>query len=665
MTTIRYAEEQINADEQRKAIIRNRVTRLANVFARTNSVLTGRKISVSVVDEPTQKSPAWSSTTQVWLNLAEVKDDLTARGLLSLQGLDFHELAHLRYTPRNGSDLVKYVKAEGLWEAFNCLEDSRIENLLIGYLPSISNWLTATIADYLLSNDEAIKTAFPLVTGRYYLPTELRQVASDNYKRPQDRAELEAIVDEYCTLIFEGANTDSERAKPLIKKFAELLNQLPPVNHGGTPSGTSSGGECDTTVVYRVLNPNGHNSRPTDGWESGSHRPQSKAQQDKDLEKSKTTHKPKPVIIDIVVDEQEEAEEPTPTPTTNNDSEDSSKEDSFDDVTDDDVDSDSDFDDDDVDSDSEGKTPTPNNPSSQYGDEEGTTGTNQAVKDVLDDVLSDVLDELSKEVNQIAKQLGMDLTLDGGNAETPNKAKYKERPVPAELVLIAKSFGKELERLKAKYDPYWETETNSGRLNVQRYLDGEDFDTVFDEWQEGKDDVTSIEAVILLDKSGSMDGDNANNAYQSMWAIKKALEAVQARTTVALFDSRTTLLYGADDKAGTVIRDSGADGGTNPEKGLLYAKRVLAETDKAIRIVFVITDGLWNTEEGEKAIKEMRSAGVLTCQALITGGEVSNNWLEQNRHSFELLTQIKTAKDILALGKDVVRLAIARNLVSH
>ena len=144
-----------------------------------------------------------------------------------------------------------------------------------------------------------------------------------------------------------------------------------------------------------------------------------------------------------------------------------------------------------------------------------------------------------------------------------------------------------------------------------------------------------------------------------------ALDKVNARTSVVLFDMRSYLLYGADEKATHTIRDGGASGGTDPEHSLMYAKKVLAESQKKIKLLFMITDGAWDTHEGEKAIKEMRNAGVLTCQAYLSQYDVNAEHLEPYRHGFELLTQIKSANDILTLGKELVRIAIARNLVSR
>ena len=661
-----FVKQDENEQQKKEELKRNRVTSLAGVFAKTLSVLTTHRISVNVVDRKEMSAPAWSSTKEVWLNLAEIKDDFTSRSITSLNGLSFHELGHLRYTPRNGSRLVKLIQehddSKKLWQSFNCLEDSRIELLLTGWLPSIKSWLTATMCDYLLSDKEAISRAFPLVYGRKYLPLELRQLASDNFIKPEIQQDLADVIDEYNSLILTGNDEYTDHAFTLIKRFADLLDELPQLpNQGGSGEGEGEG----ETVIIRVRNPYGHDSRPTEGYESSSNRPASKKEQERNQQQSKKN------VVEVVIDTTPKEETKEEDKSDDSDSategknpskpQSQSKEDSFGD------DYGDLFDDSDFDSDSDNSAPQQSNSSQSKnaGDEEGCTGSNQQVTDTLNDILSDVVDSLAKEINSIASQIGVVAELNGGIATTPDKGNYKEVRVPDELYALAKGFGIELERLRADFDPAWLNGERSGKLNANRYLRGDDLDTVFDEWTEGRDDVTEIEAVILLDRSGSMDGQNADNAYKSMWAIKKALERVEARTTVSTFDTRTNLLYGAEEKAGTTIRDSGADGGTNPENAILYAKKVLADSEKPIKILFMITDGSWQTDKGEKAIVDMKNAGVLTCQALITGGyEVSADSLNQYRHEFELMTSIKSAKDILILGKELVRLAITRNLVN-
>ena len=651
-----FVQEKVDELKKEKELKRTRFGKLASIFARTNSVLTGKRISVHVVDEPAIQAPAYSSTHEVWFNLNNLKDDFTARSIVSAQGLNFHELSHLFFTPRNGHALPTWVKENNYWQEFNALEDMRIENLMVAKLPSVSSWLTITIMDYLLDDEKAISLAYALTYGRKYLPTELQQLAIDNFSMPDLITELESIVDDYNDLVFDSKE-NVERAKELIVAFSKFLEKLP--KQPQDPSGESGGRVC------KFPSPFGHEKRPTQGYESSSHRPLTPSEQKKLRDKNKNNNANKgKVKRDVSKDNQ--AKENTNADTNSDKSKEKienrnekvaerTKETDFDDL---------EFNDEFADEYDYG------NDYQQAGEKQvsngyGTTGTNKQVTDTLNDVLDETLAEISKEINTIAKQLGISIDLVGGNEATPNRANFNQVIAPADLVLIAKAFGTELERLRSKHEPAWEYETEQGNLNVFRYQNNADFDVCFDEWQDGRADVTSIEAVILLDKSGSMSGVNADESYKSMWAIKKALEAVEARTSVVLFDYGTYLLYDNNEKAGSVIRDSGASGGTNPESAIMYAKRVLAESDKAIKILFMITDGAWDTQDGEKAINEMRNAGVLTCQAYISQYENEREHLEAYRHGFELLTQIKTAKDILTLGKELVRIAIQRNLVNH
>lgn len=660
-------QEQTSLETELANRKRDRLQRLAQVFSRANSVLTSRPIAVHVVSEPRKNAPAWSSASDVWFNLDKVRDEFDAQSLLSLQGLNFHELAHVRYTPRNGSEICRWVIENDKWQAFNALEDMRIEGLLVSRFPSIANWLTATVLDYLVREPEGLGTLFALVRGRRYLPVELRKIARENYLRQEDIDELCDVVDSYRTLLFPE---DTEVAKELITRYHNLLQNLPIIEQPtGSGTGTGSGDDEGTVIVQvRIHDPHGHATRPTQGVESSNSRPASKEEQRQDRDNLKkqdkqdeaeVSNKKPDVVIDVHVDS-------TPQDTTDTTSNQPSKEksdtpdvtDNFDDV---DVDDDYDFDD-------YNDTPTPpkDNGNSWGTGSEGDDNKPDAINEQITDLLDEIVDELSKELDRLSIQVNGSPLLEGNNTKTPQQIDYTPKPVPQDLFLVSKAFARELERLRAKHDPAWDKYVDSGRFNVNRYLNGGEFDTLFDEWSSGRDDVTSIEAVICLDYSGSMEGDNATSAYQSMWAIKKALEQVNARTTVVLFDDRSPrLLYGADDKAGTVIRDAGTAYGTDPTDALLYSQNVLATTEQPIRLLFMITDGIWQSKVAEESVREMKRAGVVTCQALIANYELPKEYLNENRHEFELVSHVRSAKDVLALGKDLVRLSIARQLVTH
>jgi hypothetical protein len=645
---------------------KEKLDRLAQVFTKANSVLALRPIRVHVVNEPLNNAPAWSGASDVYFNSTQIRDEFDAQSLLALQGLNFHEIAHVRYTPRNGSELMRWVKENDKFQAFNCLEDMRIETLLVGRFPSVASWLTATVTDYLLRDGQSLSTIYALVRGRRYLPVELRQLARDNFVNQNIIPELCDVIDEYRTLLFPQ---DTERGKELIEKYAELLNQLP-IQH------VENNG---VTITVRVKDPMGHDSRPTNGVESSNSRPATKEEQEQD--RNRALRNDKPADTQSQSQSQSQSKSSKEDTTSNNNPSDVANNSSDDDVDSDSTsnadtfgdDVDSDVFGDDVDSDFNGSNLDVeidlddwfNEPSDNNSRQAGNSTDNTLNNQVLESILDSIVDELSREIDNLSVQVNGTPLLEGNNSKEPSKATYNSVAVPQDLFVVAKGFSKELERLRADHEASWLRGVDSGKLNVQRAITSNDFDTLFDEWSEGREDVTAIEAVILLDKSGSMDGDNANNAYKSMWAIKKALEKVEARTTVVTFNYQTELLYSADDKAGTTIRDSGASGGTNPEASLLYAQNVLANTDKPIRLLFMITDGGWETEAGESAVRKMKQAGVLTAQALIGFNGYSKEHLEQYRHEFEILANVPTAKELMVLGRELVRKAISRNLVKR
>jgi hypothetical protein len=168
-------------------------------------------------------APAHNDGKNITFNATLIKelDDETVR---SLHGLNYHELAHLLFTPRIGTALGKWVMekvsktikvdshrynhetqqrepfsydyaVEELAEprrltAFNILEDSRAERLLTIKYPSVKPFLTVLISDYIIEQPEQLGEAFYLLAGRMYLDRELRALSARLYadKYGEDRA---------------------------------------------------------------------------------------------------------------------------------------------------------------------------------------------------------------------------------------------------------------------------------------------------------------------------------------------------------------------------------------------------------------------------------------------------------------------------------------------
>ncbi len=307
-------------------------------------------------------------------------------------------------------------------------------------------------------------------------------------------------------------------------------------------------------------------------------------------------------------------------------------------------------------------------PSDEQGDSSGDNGSGAGesgsdLTDIAQRVFDDVLKHKAKEIANIAKQYDADIELSSKSVDAPPRMRTANVPVPADVVQASRSFANELSRLKADYDPGWIRNVDQGRLSVERYSRGADIEECFDEWDMGREDAVDIECVILLDVSPSM-GDAVNGAYESMWAIKRAMDKVNAATTVIAFSHVSHLLYAADERAGNSLKHGGRGGGTAPLDSLKYAKYLLAESDRAIKIVVAITDGTWSdTKECDDILRQLRRGGVLTALAYV---ETDSWWGGQSlidSHGCEVAVNLTNTSDLFDLGRRMVQVGVARNLV--
>jgi von Willebrand factor type A domain len=631
---------EIDQEEEEK---RQRIERFSQFFNRVNSAFSFRHVTVKV-ENSSMSAPAWSTSNVVTFNSNQLGDLKDAKQIAGIKGLNLHELCHILYTPREGSELVDQVIEEKLWSAFNALEDQRIETLFTTKYPSTIDWFTATILIHFVENPKAFNTSYPLLRGRKYLSVDLRAQSRALYPEPQNIDEISQIVDEYRLLIFPA---DTEKGIDLIRRFNALLPK-------GDGSGNGNGGEGGTATlkpagegeegdVNVVINdPFGHGQRPTEGIESNPNsRPVSPKQQKGDRDRA-SKQNPQ--------DDAEKAEEiknSKPTIELNADQIDWDLSDDAGDLS--------------GDADDAGNEPSDD---LQSGDQAGA-GVAEMIATALDEILSN--HDNQKELNEIIRQIGGLPSLATNDAKEPELTRYNALPVDALTFQASRSFAKELERLKASFDPAWDRYESSGRFNVQRMLREDDRNTLFDQWNAGIEDACEIECVIALDNSGSMQGNKASKAYRSMYAIKRALDKIGASTTVITFNSETNVLYRASDKATNVIRDAGAGGGTEATDAVRYGTKILAESDKPVKIFFAITDGEWGGDLNivHDQIERMARAGVLTALAYIPFGDERVVLDRDSAHRCEIGAVVHNPMDLINMAKLIVKYAITRRLVNR
>ena len=192
-----------------------RSTALANVYQTADRIITGRRVKVTtgnVADKPA----AWSRDDEIVLNTARL-DSLTDANIATMTGANFHELSHVLFTPRLGSMIADACSGD-LHQAFNILEDSRIERLMIARHPSMKGFLVHVITSIILTKGE-LSTSWPLIAGRTYLPAKARAAVKAAYVG-EGGDEIERVAQAYARLAFP---TDDATGLDLVRKFHDLL----------------------------------------------------------------------------------------------------------------------------------------------------------------------------------------------------------------------------------------------------------------------------------------------------------------------------------------------------------------------------------------------------------------------------------------------------------
>jgi hypothetical protein len=635
---------------------------LARMYELTNRVLTGDPVVVHIA--PDGPAPAWSDGQSITFNADEI-EHTDIETLTQITGLNYHELSHHLYTPRRNTDLTKWVIDQNYFQSFNMLEDQRIETLLTGRYPAVVPFLQATILRWLANTPQDLETNYMLVRGRRYLPVKIRERFRSEFKFPELIPVIIDIVDQYRALAFPR---DYQAAMPLIERFQkEVLDVISsntnlPQGPGGctgrapTTKGRPEPGKAQERDADRGSGIGKEESEFDPEAQSGSaggagdkdedaNSESSEGKGNKDGEEDKDGRDGKGTSDDVA-------------PLQKQNPGDAGRDSSGIDV---------------------------------HGTDKKEVGNGHTAsahqKDRIPDDLADLINESIEDV-LARKDVQTDIRTkqrvlnggDGKHSEIIRVGKYNDNDVDAAFVKSARRFAQELQRLRDESEPAWMREMPSGRVNVQRVIRGCELDQAFDRWDEGNDS-TDIEAVILIDRSGSMRSDgNDAIASVSCWAIKRAMEQIEAPVTVYAFDDRTEVAYKRDEKTSkTRYKFIHGNGGTDPYDSLIAAERLFKSTRKSNKILFIISDGVFSVDKNDEVIERMGKSGVLTALALIASDQDVANYkrmAEQYRQSYpdnpayaqmyelehktEIFTNIRSAADLIPFARSVVTGAIKK-----
>lgn len=647
MTVIAPLHSRLLDEQQRQT---ERLSAAVGVYQKTDRILTGETaLTVRVEQSPACPAVAWTDGSQITFNATEI-DAADVDSVERMNGINFHELAHVLYTPRRGTRLVSWVLDNRCATEFNILEDQRIETLLTARLPSTVPWLQAAIARWVLKSDTG-PTGYLFVRGRRYLDGRLRGALRASFIRQDLLPEIDSIVDEYRLLTF-GA--DYERAKGLIARFAVVMREVR--DTPGFPNGAGDAGVSD---------PNSHEHRPEPVLSSG--RPKGIGEQTEDAKRAARSES----------DPEQVPSTPSSGPSGGSGHDDADEPES--------PGSSSGGDDDSTDAvEDSGYAGSADAPSAKGGQSTDTTqvdrdtthgtgaGLNEGAEDVLRQIAQTVLDEIRNdvEVRTEIRRTQQQIAAAGGS-DILKQTQYELRQPTGIYPTLFASLRKSLSRLLTKADPGWESRTSSGKVNPGRWMRERDIETAFDMWDDGVNDAVDMEVVILLDESGSM-GTRMVEAANAMWVIKRALDRINASTTVITFDNQSRVLYHRREKATGEVRYSYHGGGTDPVDGLSQAGRIFARTNHSQRILVLLTDGEFadhrTDDDGVSAdewIERMGRNGVTTAFGFIGNPGWTRKVGDHDRaHGCQLAAAVNGAS-LVDFVSQIVTTAIRQRLVGR
>jgi hypothetical protein len=625
MTKRQIAAAAAARDEKTKTKLQG----LSSTLEKTDRILSGRPLRVFINPAANLTDPPASSDGEtIKFNESVLMDSMAKkpkRFLLLLLGLNYHELAHTMYSPRQGTSReMDHIQKNGLHMAWNMLEDQRIEALFAATYGSASKFLTAPVTQLILDDKNQWGLAHLLTHGRRYLPIQVRTALASRFSgSKQQKADVERIIDSFRKLDYLNKASDAVRMVKLVEEFHKIITDL---GITSSPCSLHGDGGFNKGVAVKAISQDASRRQQEqdeeqeaaeEAGEDGSQFWPDREDPGADDESEGDTGAGSDDFTD-----DEESDEADGTDSFGIGGSDGDEDDTSGSGAGGDPDSDSDAGDGAAEGSPSGRGASSGEDEADDDEDLGDSdlssgskgsggGSKQASDDEIENLANEVLDYLDndeavqREITQT--QLGMD---DPNTMELDAPlATIRYEDVTEAMRSASEKVGIELRRLYESIESGWNYGTDHGRLNVGRAMQGGSSDEWFDSFEEGHELDAGLEAMFLLDRSGSMGAFGySSTAYnmksadrpplpivsaaRSLWIIKRALDQNEATTSAFSFDDDTEILYKREEEASPLkYKMIAAGGSTDPMVGLREARRILNGSQKPNKVLFIITDG--------------------------------------------------------------------------
>ena len=582
-------------------------------------------------------------------NVYEAAD---AYGLM--KALAYHELSHVRFTPRFNHEPTKTIRKvsakpttaveANMFKAYNLLEDMRIERLFVGeFAPAkvlFTNLVMRYIVDEVSKKEDNLKGVYTMIAGRDYLSRSVRLEArkalvefvnsfATGGSKVADK--VDALVTEYCSMTFPR---DNKRAVEIVREYSKLLVML---RDAGVEVSSSSSTESTLMREWEADHPY---------WTDKAH----EAAGELDL--------------DDLDDEDEESASTDdggtgPSEKTSEEAEGSGN------------------------SGDSGKSEEAASPK-EAADGCSSGEVNSDLEDLkrsIEEESKDASDKTLDIAKEDLKSINKKLTRSGEGNESVTDTHCSTPAVTAVMRSEAKKLKSYIRTVFSDIEPEYARGFSSGRLNVRDLMDARGTHTdIFDVWKEYGDG-TDFEVVVAIDTSGSMshyaDGRERLDtiASKAMWVVHRAFSDLDIPVTVIEYNTDANVLITPNSKCNNSnYKLAPATGGTAPRTAFAIAKHVFARSNAEHKLLITMTDGEWFFHEEDwepsherELMNEFSTMGVHSVLVTFESRpEPVHVFTESGKHNgHDRIVRLSDGKHHLLgkeVGKTVVELANRRIL---
>lgn len=213
---------------RQEELLETRLEGLRRSLTTTDRVLSGRDVILTFSRDDEASSPAHSAGDRITVELGNIPDLGSNSALVEILGLNYHELAHVRYGVKQSklSNAVLYSQRHTRFmEAYRALEEARVETLLAAKYAKMKKYFAYPVIKYFVKDQDRWPTAFLFLHGRRYLPMKIRDTFRNMFEKSYGGTrEFADIIDKYRVIPFSDQSRIRAGAN-LINEFAKLLDK--------------------------------------------------------------------------------------------------------------------------------------------------------------------------------------------------------------------------------------------------------------------------------------------------------------------------------------------------------------------------------------------------------------------------------------------------------